>query len=1018
MGIFDIFGKKNKDEKTINDLNNAFKKAFTRFQFREAIIYGEKLAQIYRSTGNRIDESACYITLSVTYYYLGDFNKAFELSEKALKISKEIGDKTGESKCYTNLGAFYYSLGDFNKTIEYQKKSLKIIEDVGDRAEESDCYINLGAAYCALGDFNKSIGYHEKSLGITKETGNISGESKCYTNLGNTYNALGDFNKAIKYYKKSLEIAKEIGDIAVESKCYTNLGSAHLNLGDFNKAIKYHEKSLVIVKKIGDIAVESACYTNLGNAYDALGDFNKAIKYHEKSLEIAKEIGDIAVESKCYGNLGNAYDALGDFNKAIKYHEKSLEITKEISDKAGEYKSYGNLGGIYGALGDFNRAIKYYEKSLEIAKEIGDKAGECNIYSNLGGIYGVLRDFNKAIKYYEKSLEIAKEIGDKECESMCYAGLGATYDGLWDYNKAFIFLEKSLKIAKEIGDKAMESRCYMCLGSAHRLIDLRKAIKYHEKALKISRGIGDREGESVICGNLASIYYNKEEYQKSLDCAIKSIKLTEQIRELLINEDLSLKFLRTKFNAYDLAINSATNLYKKTDDECYLKDALEIVEKTKSKELMKIIKAKKKDPKAEKEYKELEAVEIKIRELEIKVKNAVEGKRSVEREVKEKNDLYKRKSELYRKIREKSLDPSSIVPSIDEDIVKEFWGVFEKYSDNCSVLQIYEQKERISYILFDKENFEFFEKKVSEEKIKELVNPLKSMRSSPIFTDTFYGFLKYVLDSILPEILKERLCNLKTEDLFIIPHKHLHQIPWEAMVVDKKPLCVKYNLIRHYSLDLIRSSLKYEEKENKNTLLVSNPKPSKMDDLQGAEIECNTINEVLAELSYNPTHLSRESAKIEDVENQLLDVSIVHFSCHGLFNPKDPLESSIVLSSDNKLSANRISLMNLDYYPLVFLNACETGITKSYELTAGVGDEQIGLVRAFAMAHSPSIIVTGWEIDANVAKYFGIKFYSAISDNNFISALRFAREKTYDKFKDESKDWAAYVLYGNPYRRL
>ena len=364
------------------------------------------------------------------------------------------------------------------------------------------------------------------------------------------------------------------------------------------------------------------------------------------------------------------------------------------------------------------------------------------------------------------------------------------------------------------------------------------------------------------------------------------------------------------------------------------------------------------------------------------------------------------------------MDPSSIVPSIDEDIIKEFWEVFEENADNCTVLQIYEQEKRIIYILFDKENFEFFEKEVAEEKIKELVNPLESMRSSPIFADTFYGFLKYVLDSILPEILKERLDNLKTEELFIIPHKHLHQIPWEAVVVGKKPLCVKYNLIRHYSLDLIRSSLKYKEKENKNALLVSNPKPSKMDDLPGAEMECNTINEVLAELSYNPTHLSRESAKIEDVEIQLPDISIVHFSCHGLFNPKDPFESSIALSSDKELSANRISLKNLDYYPLVFLNACETGITKSYELTAGVGDEQIGLVRAFAMAHSPSIIVTGWEIDVDVAKYFGKKLYSALPDNNLISALRFAREKTYDKFKDESKDWAAYVLYGNPYRRL
>jgi CHAT domain-containing protein len=364
------------------------------------------------------------------------------------------------------------------------------------------------------------------------------------------------------------------------------------------------------------------------------------------------------------------------------------------------------------------------------------------------------------------------------------------------------------------------------------------------------------------------------------------------------------------------------------------------------------------------------------------------------------------------------MDPSSIVPGIDEEIIKEFWDVFEKHADNCTVLQIYEQKERIIYVLFDKEKFEFFEKEITRAKREKVLSALKIIRSPFISEDTCYGVLEQVLDDILPESLKEGLGNIKTKELFVIPHSWLHQIPWEAVVVDEKPLCIKYNLIRHYSLDLLRSSLKYDEKENKNALLVSNPKPSKKQDLPGAEIECSTINEVLAKLSYNPTHLNRESARIEDIENQLSDISIVHFSCHGLFNTEDPFESSIILSSDKELSANKISLKNLDYYPLVFLNACESGITKSDESTAGVGDEQIGLVRAFAMAHSPSIIVTGWEIDVDVAEYFAKQFYGALYDNNLIDALTSAREKTHKKFVDKSKDWAAYVLYGNPYRKL
>ena len=942
------------------------------------------------------------------------FDKLFGKKDKDKR-----GEKDKDAEGVNNLSdAFLEALSNsqWRETIKYGKELAQIFNDRGNRNAELECYINLGIAYRNLCDSNKAIEYYAKSLEIAKETSYKAGESACYTNLGNIYDSLGDFKKAIECHKKSLEIEKEIGDRAGESGCYQGLGAAYYRIGDFKKAMGFYEKSLGIFKEIGDRKEECKCYTSLGATYDSLGDFKKAIELHKKSLEIAKDIGDKEVESACYTNLGVDYDIFGDFKKAIELHKKSLEIAKDIGDRAGESGCYGNLGAAYQILGDFKKAIEYQDKNLKIAKEIGYKVGESKCYINLGNAYDSLGDFKKAIGYYEKSLEINKDIGDKAGESTCYVNLGNAYDSLGDSNKALEYYEKSLEINKDIGDKEVESGCYINLGIAYRnLCDSNKALEYYEKSLGIFKEIGDKAGESVCYENLGSIYYyDKQDYQKSLESAKNSIKLTEQVRGSLIEEELGLTFLRTKIGVYDLAIKSAINLYKGANDKGYLKDALETIERTKSRELMKIIKAKKKDPKAEKEYKELKEVEVRIAELEAKIKKSLEGNFPFEREVQEKNKLYERKSELYKKIRKKSLDPSSIVAGLDEDITKEFWEVFGKYDDNCTVLQIYELEERIIYVAFDKENFEFFEKRITEEKREKVLIALKNMRFPFISEDTFYKVLKGVINDILPKSLKERLSNIKTKELFIIPHSWLHQIPWEAVVVDKIPLCVKYNLIRHYSLDLLSSSLKYEEKKNKNALLVSNPKPSKEGDLEETEKECDTINQILTESLYNVSHLNREKARIENVENQLSDISIVHFSCHGLFDTEDPFESSILLAFDRKLSANKISLKNLDYYPLVFLNACETGVTKPYESTAGVGDEQIGLVRAFAMAHSPSIIVTGWEIDVDVAEYFAKEFYSAISKNNLIDALKFARENTYNKYMNKNRDWAAYILYGNP----
>ena len=957
MGIFDRFWKKKINKGKEKILFNEFIKAYSSSQWGEVIKYGEELVQISKNTGNRAGESACYANLGIAYGNLGEFRKGIESFEKALKIAKEISDRALEARCYNSLGLIYGNLREIKKAIEYHKKALKIAKEIGDKAFDSICHNSMELTYEKMRD----DGGKKEDL--------INAFKKAFLN--------SQWREVIEHGVEVAQIFRDIGAKEEESGCYFSLGTAYRNLENFNKAIESYEKSMRIDKEIGDKKGESSCYASLGMAYANLGDFNKEIRFFEKSLEIEKEIGDARGESACYTSLGNVHHSLGDFKKAIEFYEKSLKNAEEIGDKVEEFQCYGNLGHAYDDLGRFKKAIEFHEKSLKIAEENGDRADKSKCYNGLGNVYYSSGDFKKAIEFHEKSLEINKDVGSRAGESLCYLNLGNIYLTLGNFKKAIEFHEKSLEIFKDICDNANVSTCY---------------------------------------GNLGLIYYhNKKDYPKSLDYAKRSIKLTEQVRESVIKEELSLRFLKTKINTYDLAINSAINLYKKTNDENYLKDALEIIERIKSRELIKKLKIKKKqDPELEKENNELEKIETQIAVLEGKIKKLREDMQGIPKEViTELDNLYNNKAKLSNEIWLKSADPSSLTPSINLKLLNSFWERFNNYNDNCTVFQMYEQEKRILYILFDKENFEFFEKEITEEEIKNLVNPLKRMRSSLVSPDTFYGFLKDVVESILPEILKERVGNIKTEELFIIPHKHLHQIPWEAVVVGENPLCVKYNLIRHYSLDLIRSSLSYPKKDNKSALIVSNPTL----DLEGAKEECIEVENKLKGYKINP--LYEHDAKLEHVKNSLAKVSLAHFACHAKFNIETPFASKILLN-DQSIIASDISIMDFGFYPFIFLNACETGRSevKNVSDIESIGDEQIGLVRAFAMAHSPSIIVTGWEIDVDVAKYFGKTFYSVISDNNLISALRFAREKTYNKFKDESKDWAAYILYGNPYRRL
>ena len=84
---------------------------------------------------------------------------------------------------------------------------------------------------------------------------------------------------------------------------------------------------------------------------------------------------------------------------------------------------------------------------------------------------------------------------------------------------------------------------------------------------------------------------------------------------------------------------------------------------------------------------------------------------------------------------------------------------------------------------------------------------------------------------------------------------------------------------------------------------------------------------------------------------------VLHFACHGQFNPWDALGSSLTLGAGERLTAAEIIAdLRLDA-DLVILSACQSGVSQIAR-----GDELLGLIRAFMSAGASSLVVTQWQV--------------------------------------------------------
>ncbi|MGB7392972.1 MAG: CHAT domain-containing protein, partial [Pricia sp.] len=278
---------------------------------------------------------------------------------------------------------------------------------------------------------------------------------------------------------------------------------------------------------------------------------------------------------------------------------------------------------------------------------------------------------------------------------------------------------------------------------------------------------------------------------------------------------------------------------------------------------------------------------------------------------------------------------------------------------------------------------------------------------------------KTLFELLIPNALKERL-KRKGHILLIVDTKTA-SYPWELLqdsAANAKPLCVNSGMIRQLSTGQYRTNIK--RVADRNALIVADPiLDNYIGQLPGAREEGQKVKELLNGSGCPVNALIGSDASAIVRELFCKDYSIIHLAGHGLFKPKSPKESGMVIGKELFLTVFEIQQMPV-VPELVFVNCCHLGYSNDeeeqfyknrYKLAANIGTEliQIGV---------KAVIAAGWAVNDSAALEFAEVFYDRmLSGYPFGEAVKMARAMVYEKYP-ETNTWGAYQCYGDPFFKL
>ena len=236
--------------------------------------------------------------------------------------------------------------------------------------------------------------------------------------------------------------------------------------------------------------------------------------------------------AQIYGSLGQCAFSLGKYDRAIQMVEEMRAVMEAAGHRQGQVAAAGNLGFILSALGQHDRAAQVQEETLTILEELGDREGQGAAHLNLGNAFlrqaraGARDKFAKAIEQLEKARSVMGELGNVAAQGKACSSLGICYQSLQRYDEAVGALNQAMAIASAVGNRIGHASAMGNLGILYNEMGQHeKAISLHRAAIEIDEEVGDIAHLARNHNNLAAALIRCDRLEEACAVLFRSLML-------------------------------------------------------------------------------------------------------------------------------------------------------------------------------------------------------------------------------------------------------------------------------------------------------------------------------------------------------------------------------------------------------------------------------------------------------------------------------------------------------------
>lgn len=946
----------------------------------------------YLKTSGQKDSIAYYIELRGYVY------EALHLREIAIKKTEQffddfqnsISDPYLKKEALQELASFYDTVGLITKSFEMTEKALELALKVEDKKKQGleIIYYNLGLRAKNTGNILLSKQYHLKALRLLEKKPSHTTES-----LFNSYNSLG----GVMYFQAKLDSALYYFEHAVEA----------LKKAEYDPLNTYYRTAMV---QANMAVIEQA----MGNPQKAIDISKKVIENYSCYLEIttdaSRKLRVVRFLGMSIDNLGTFYNGIGMFKKADdliahSYYFKKKHLPENDWDLI---ISKILMSEAKMSLREFHAAETLLLEALEMMELNGQEQlyWKCSALQTLAENYRELGNPVLAEKYYNLGEPLRIEVfgSDYNNDFMDVSNQMAHFFA--ENNNG----EKALSIANDTYQYALKTQSenslllikqILAMGNVNYILkNYEKSLEFGEMALeKFEKQNAQNPLDSIFTAfrkpgamllKIKSLYAltpeKPEAFLKEMSSKVnEALDILEKRKSILTDTESLQALLGENEDLISFAKKIQVNLYEKTGDPIYLKNALAFHESA----LYSRIRSR-----LSLNATRFSGVPENVQKREEALKKTLNSAITENEEVTI-STFFKAENEW-----------ADFLKQLKEDYPAYYKMRYETLTEDIDITKLPFEKgvTVIRYFYIDEQLYAAILKGTDSHlialdgaNISEKINGINIEIDLKNESKSLYELYK--------KLWKPLATHIKTNKIVIIPDADLFNISFESLVtkpVNSYKALVENSLLQQYTFSYNYSLLVGNQTNNHEALesmtafapvfssdLKESYREQLTDSIAGDEAYLSLLSQpftqdLTGELKKEfgaRVFLKEDATKQNFLENAQSN-SILHIGTHAVSDNLRPELSQLVFAKDNAnfeegniVYAHEIYGAHLPS-ELTVLTACETGKPGFQP-----GEGMISLAHAFNYAGSESLMTSLWKIDEASSAVIVKSFYEYLNED-------------------------------------